>query len=166
MTTKQKIKEEKKLKGEVIPLLKYEGTRLLRKAIVPVIVACIVSFLLCNILGRVSLLVLSSIMLQIVQVGALSTTTSTFGSVFSASSGINNLLTMIVVTIVFTAMLFTSILREEDIYPLLRVDRNKLLLIRSFLNVAFYTIISVLIIYFTKQYIISSDIWGRCFPPS
>lgn len=201
-TTKQRIKkigEEKKLKGEVIPTLKYESIRLLRKAIVPVIIAFVASFILCTIFGSFSLAPLSSTVAQIMQ---STLTLSIFGApfmggydflstdllnslafipdpfrfyvalvitvrsqLFSAASGINTFLPMSVVPIVFTAMLSTSTLKEEDIYPLLRVDRNKLVLIRSFVNITFYTFVSVLIICLLKQYIISSNTYVQIFSP-
>lgn len=89
----------------------------------------------------------------------------TRNTIYNSASGLNVFLALSVVPIVALMMLFTSTLREEDVYPLLRVDRNKLLLTRSFLNVAFYTAVAVLIIYFTKEYLLSSDPWvGIVYP--
>nr|MDO8078629.1 hypothetical protein [Candidatus Freyarchaeota archaeon] len=89
----------------------------------------------------------------------------TRNTIYTSASCLNVFLAMSVVPIVALVMLFTSTIREEDAYPLLRVDRNKLLLTRSFLNVAFYTAVAVLIIYFTKEYLLSGDPWvGIVYP--
>ncbi|MEM2144956.1 MAG: hypothetical protein QW279_06320 [Candidatus Jordarchaeaceae archaeon] len=199
--TKKTMEEKKELKGEMIPTLKYESIRLLRKAIIPVILASVASFIFCYFFGRFPLMYLSQVLQQIIQskivssilnlpssfmIGSFSISTDllnflTFipdplrsyvalvitvrSQIFTAASGINTFLPMCVVPIVFTAMLFTSTLKEEDVYPLLRVDRNKLLLIRSFLNVAFYTLISVIIVFFIKQYLISSEQFVQIVSP-
>ncbi len=76
---------------------------------------------------------------------------------FSAASNLNSFLPMCVVPVAFINMLSTSTIKEEDIYPLLRVDRNKLLLTRSILNVLFYTFVVTATVWLTKTYIISSD---------
>ncbi|MEX2705398.1 MAG: hypothetical protein Q6352_009075 [Candidatus Freyrarchaeum guaymaensis] len=89
----------------------------------------------------------------------------TRNTIYTSASGLNVFLASSVVPIVALVMLFTSTIREEDAYPLLRVDRNKLLLTRSFLNVAFYTAVAVLIIYFAKEYLLSGDPWvGMVYP--
>lgn len=79
--------------------------------------------------------------------------------IFNASSDIINFLTMSVTSITFLAMLFTSTITEEDLYPLIRVDRNKLLFVRSIMNVSFYTLVSVLVIFFLKYYFLLNDFW-------
>ncbi|MEM2959738.1 MAG: hypothetical protein QW261_15665 [Candidatus Jordarchaeaceae archaeon] len=194
-TDEQEFKkiEGKKLGGEVIPILKYECTRLLRKAITPVIVASIAGYLFGIIFGSFPLLTLSSYLQQAIQplimpfpvsfslisedlLNAIAfipdplriyvaLVISARSSLFTAASGINTFLPMCVVPIFFIAMLFTSTLKEEDIYPLLRVDRNKLVLIRSLVNTTFYTIISCLIICLIKLQIVSGNFTVQLVSP-
>lgn len=198
-TDEQEFKkiEGKKLGGEVIPILKYECNRLLRKAITPVIVASIAGYLFGIIFGSLSLNALSSYLQQAIQslimpfimpfpvpfslisedlLNAIAfipdplriyvaLVISARSSLFSAASGINTFLPMCVVPIFFIAMLFTSTLKEEDIYPLLRVDRNKLVLIRSLVNTTFYTIISCLIICLIKLQIVSGNFTVQLVSP-
>lgn len=77
--------------------------------------------------------------------------------ILAAASSINSFLPMCVVPVAFIAMLSTSTIKEEDIYPLLRVDRNKLLLTRSVLNALFYTGFVTAIVWLTKSYLILND---------
>nr|MDO8063789.1 hypothetical protein [Candidatus Freyrarchaeum guaymaensis] len=74
------------------------------------------------------------------------------------------MLPMLVIPIVSFTMFRTSLVREEEIYVLVRVDRNMLLVVRSLVSALLYSLVALAVVYALKLYATANPVLSLIKP--